>query len=293
MPDETLSLGTTELETPASQQVEQETPLTDSVEEQTVEGEEVADELDDFEYEGKQYKIPRVLRPKLDQLGHMDAHLTRGSQANSAKARELEERASRLDQQAQATEDDLNNRAMLQSINARLKQWDGMSWEQRQQWRNTDPAAHDEARDYADHLRNQKADIEKKISDADTKRTEDAKTDLSKRAQETFDWAKDKIKGFNKDLDAKVFAHVRELGVPEELIARNLSPVFYELAYTSMLGKQLLSRQAAPKPKPAPEPLATVTPKGTVPSSKPSDKDDIETWMKKKAREREQMRSRA
>jgi len=87
-----------------------------------------ADELDPFEYEGKQYQVPRALKSKLDQLQHMDTDYTRKSQTNSARAKELDERAQRLDEQAKATEEELDTRATLRNVKSqleRLRQADG------------------------------------------------------------------------------------------------------------------------------------------------------------------------
>jgi hypothetical protein len=121
----------------------------------------------------------------------------------------------------------------------------------------------------AQHIRNQKAELEGKLGQAQQQRTQDAKQDLAKRIEETRQHAAKNIKGWSPDLDAKILGFIKERNVPSAIVARNFGPAFYELMHAAYLGSELIKNQAAP-PKPAPvvQPLTTVGGKGNPTASR-------------------------
>lgn len=240
-----------------------------------------APEFDQFEYEGKQYQVPRALKSKLDQLQHMDTDYTRKSQTNSARAKELDERAQRLDEQAKATEEELDTRAQLRTVKSQLDAYGKLTDEQWAQMRQTDYGKWTEHRFHLQALKDAERELTGKISEHDTKRSQAAQSDLTKRIEETQEHAR-KIKGWSPEMDKHVIEYAQSKGLSDADIAKYMSPIFYDFARLARIGEEVLKRQSAPKPQAEPPaPLERVAAKSTPASTKPSDKDDIDSWMKK------------
>lgn len=217
-----------------------------------------ADELDPFEYEGKQYQVPRALKSKLDQLQHMDTDYTRKSQTNSARAKELEMREQRIAEQAKATEEELDTRAQLRTVKSQLDAYGKLTDEQWAQMRQTDYGKWTEHRFHLQALKDAERELTGKISEHDTKRSQAAQSDLTKRIEETQEHAR-KIKGWSPDMDKQVIEFAQSKGLSDTDIAKYMSPIFYDFARLARIGEEVLKRQSAPKTPATPPPEATET----------------------------------
>lgn len=267
MSDETLSAAP-DLDTPATPATAE--PANVELENQHIDNGENADldnqqpdpiEEDDFDWEGKALRVPKTLKERLDRLQNMDADYTQKSQANAARAKELDERTQRIEQQAKASEEELQARASLHHIDAELKRFEAFDWSAYQQARQADPIGADEAWNYVQHLKAQKADAVGKISEAETKRTQDAERDFATRVEQARAHAS-KLPGWKQESELQSVEYARSKGISDAEFARLMSPAFVEVLHFARMGEA--AAKAKPKVQtPAPEPTVTVAGKSS------------------------------
>src|SRR5690554_2065332 len=144
-----------------------------------------------LERNGKQYQVPKELEGEF----LMQGDYTKKTQTVAEKAKELEAREQQLSQQAEATEAELDARATLKGVTARLAEYAKLTAADWQHHMQADPLGTQQARMEYDDLKAQKAELEGVVSNADTQRTEKAQQDLAKRVQETLEAAPTVIPG--------------------------------------------------------------------------------------------------
>jgi len=202
MDGEQESIAEVEQETPAIEtEIEADEPvnLDASDEDQDVEDElqPEDDDSEEFDWNGKKVRGPKGLKDGV--LMHAD--YTRKTQETSALRKELDDRSQRLDQQFQASEEYLDARADLRVVTKELERFKEYDWSQYQQHRLSDPLSADEAWNYAQHLRNQKGQLEASIQQHDGRRTAEAQQSVAKRMQETHEHVKANLKGWTPEID--------------------------------------------------------------------------------------------
>lgn len=215
-----------------------------------------------LDVDGKQYQVPK----ELEGMFLKNKDYTQKTQATAAKAKELDERETQLKQQAEVSEAELDARAELSTVTKQLAEFAKLTQADWDAHHNNDPMGTDKAWRHFHFLKDQKAELEGKISTAQTERTEKAQQELAKRVQDTVAFAKESIPGWKPELtDTLVKFAVEDMQVPEALLKDNWSPTLYKLLHRAHLGEQSLKKQAAaikPAPKQPIAPLSTVTPKG-------------------------------
>jgi hypothetical protein len=221
------------------------------------------DALDDDHVEidwedGQKYRIPKPLKDGV--LRYKDYHQKRQADADAARNRSKE-----LDARQQASDEELDARSELRRVNTQLENYSQLTqqdWDYHDQTRPMEAGA--AWREYQ-LLKDQKASLEGKLTEAATKRSAEAEQAIANRVQETMKYASEKIPGFKPEQIDLVVQFLDSHGYTEDEIKTNWSPRFYELAFHGMLGKALLAKQAAAarSPAPAPAPLTTVGGKST------------------------------
>ena len=207
------------------------------------------DDSEEFDWNGKKVKGPKGLKDGV--LMHAD--YTRKTQETSALRKELDERSQRLDQQFQASEEYLDARADLRVVTKELERFKEYDWTQYQQHRLNDPLSADEAWNYAQHLRNQKGQLEASIQQHEGKRTAEAQQSVAKRMQETHEHVKANLKGWTPDTDKQVLDFAMSKGITADELRNTMDPRIYEMIYLARIGAQILN-------KPAPKPTAQAKP---------------------------------
>lgn len=241
-----------ETEVPQDLPTEEITPEADGLEEET------APEIEyvTVERNGKQFTVPKELEGEF----LMQADYTKKTQNVSSREKELDAREQRIAQQAEATEAELDARAELRSVSARLEEFGKLTQADWDYHHNQDPLGTDKAWRQFQFLKDQKADLEGKISTAQTERTQHAQQDLAKRVEETTAFAQKEIPGWKPELTDTLVKFAMDEGVPEDVLKAQWGPTLYKLLHRAHIGTLAMKQQAAPKPqaKPAPAPLATV-----------------------------------
>lgn len=283
MADEELSADQPELETPASPAQEQaaETPTEEEAADglDTEEaGSDGADEFDDYELDGKSYKVPKAIVPHLMR----DKDYTQKSQANSERTRALEAREAAIEERTKATDEELDARADLRSISKTLGDYAKLSPQDWTALEAQDPIGAQQHWRTFQLLKDQKAELEGKLGKAEQERTAKSDSDLRTRVQETLTHAaKQNIK---PERVGELVQMAGEMGVPDSVIRSNWSPVFLDLLHFASIGKAAVTKQkAAPKPaaEAPPQPLKTVTAKAAPPPRGLSDKLPPDEWHKR------------
>jgi len=239
-------------------------------------------EPEDEEYEaedGQKYRVPKPLVPAL--MRNKD--YTQKTQAIAADRKALEAQQALIEERSKATDEELDARADLRTVNKelqRLESYDFAAW---QQHRQTDPMGADEVWNYLQHLKGQKAELDGKLSNAEKSRTDKAQQELAKRVQDTAGWAQTNIPNWKPELTNTLVKFALDSGVPESTLQQNWSPPLYKLLHEAHIGRQLIQKQSAPKPKaaePPPEPLKTVKAKSAPQVTKLSDDLSVDDWVK-------------
>ena len=254
MDGEQESIAEVEQETPAIEtEIEADEPvnLDASDEDQDVEDElqPEDDDSEEFDWNGKKVRGPKGLKDGV--LMHAD--YTRKTQETSALRKELDDRSQRLDQQFQASEEYLDARADLRVVTKELERFEEYDWSQYQQHRLSDPLSADEAWNYAQHLRNQKGQLEASIQQHDGRRTAEAQQSVAKRMQETHEHVKANLKGWTPETDKQVIDFAMSKGISQDELRNTMDPRIYEMIYLARIGAQVLN-------KPAPKPTAQAKP---------------------------------
>lgn len=237
-------------------------------------------EDEEFEAEdGQKYRVPKPLVPYL--MRNKD--YTQKTQATAADRKALEAQQALIEERSKATDEELDARADLRTVNKelqRLESYDFTAW---QQHRQTDPMGADEVWNYLQHLKGQKAELDGKLSNAEKSRTDKAQQELAKRVQDTAGWAQTNIPNWKPELTNTLVKFALDSGVPESTLQQNWSPPLYKLLHEAHIGRQLLNKQSAPKPKaaePPPEPLKVVKARSAPSTKGLSDDLSADEWLK-------------
>ncbi len=213
------------------------------------------EELEEFDWNGKKVKGPKGLKDGL----MMQADYTKKTQEVAATRKELEERAERLNQQFAASDDYLDARADLRQVTKELDRFKEFDWNAYQQARLSDPLGADEAWNYAQHLRGQKAQLEGVVQQHESQRTAETQQETAKRMQETHDYVKANLKGWTPETDKQIIDFALSKGVTREQMQNLMNPLVYEMLYLARIGSQTLSKPApTPKQTAKPAPLQVV-----------------------------------
>lgn len=224
-------------------------------------------DLDELDFGFAKYSVPKKLKEAVEAL---QGDYTRKTQEISSTRKELEERAARLDQQFAASEEYLDARADLRMVAKELERFEGFDWSAYQQARMTDPLQADEAWNYAQHLRAQKAQLEGVVQQHESSRTASVQQEIAKRMQETHEYVKANLKGWTPDTDKQVIDFALSKGVTREQMQSLMNPLVYEMLYLARIGHEALAKPApSPKKQSAPtQPSKAVGGRSTPAASK-------------------------
>lgn len=273
-----------ELETPAIEPEAEEQPvdleaLREEAEAPDEEAEEPAltqEELDELEWNGKKFVAPKGAKDGF--LMHAD--YTKKTQEVAQTRKELDERAERIAQQAHASEEELQHRALMHTIQSELESYNAYDWNayqaaivEAQQVSNYDPMKGQELAQNAHyhwnrkaHLSTQAQEVGQALSEAETRRSSEAQQEVAKRMNDTQSYARSK--GWTAETDKQVLDFAFSKGADVKMLQEIMSPLVYETLYLARLGEQLLQKPASPKPTAPPVPLTTVGAKASPPARK-------------------------
>jgi hypothetical protein len=243
----------------------------------TGEGAEHTDELEnaendpfagyeDFEFDGKSYKIPTELKD-----GYLrQADYSRKTQEVAAKNRELQAREQEVQRQGQLSDEEFNAKVAIQVISRELEAFKDANWQELNSINpQEDPVAFMEAQQKwqrFQHLKDIAGQASQVLQSAAQQRTQAAEQDIANRLRATAEFAKREIKGWTPEIDNKVTQFAEEtLGYDRDTLKQAYTPQVYKTLYLAWLGQQSLTRQQSAKPTPIPvAQTQTVSAKGNA-----------------------------
>lgn len=273
MADEQDSVAEIEAETPIEAEADTEQPVSLEALEEAENAETEADvtadpaasdeDEEEFDWNGKKVKGPKGLKDGL----MMQADYTRKTQEVAATRKELDDRAQRIEQQAKASDEELNVRAAMISIESDLKSYENVDWDK---WEAEDMFAAQAGFRKYQQLQAARGQVVNYLGERQQARTAEAEQQTANRLQETRRYAETQIKGWSPDVDAKVteFA-TKELGFDWATLKSAYTPAVYRALHLAWLGHQAVTpKPTATTPKPSPEPLKVIAAKANPPAAK-------------------------
>jgi hypothetical protein len=148
-----------------------------------------ADELEDYEVDGKSYKIPKALKPML----MMNADYTRKTQETAELRKTYEAKIQEAESAYAVSQEVLEKRAHLMNIDAQLQQYQNVNWQQLEQ---EDPvAAMSHWRNFQ-MLKDTRSEVAQNLDKVQNDRSEKAKQETANRLRQTVEYAQKEIPGW-------------------------------------------------------------------------------------------------
>ena len=244
--------------------------------------EDQAEALEDVEFAGKQYRLPKELKSAL----MMHAAYTRKTQAVAEGRRALESGRMALQQQAETHQKHIRDVACLVALDEQLATYENLDW---QKLEAEDPfKAQSGLRTYT-MLKNQRDGLLQQISIAEQKRAIETHQHLAKRFDEVQATLAREIKGWN-EVSTKLVEFATENGVSQSDLAQfALHVPLVKLLHKAWLGDQLIRKQKAAAAKsdaeanPLPEPLKQIAKGRSAPANSGlSDNLSVDEWVKRR-----------
>lgn len=281
----------------ASEEVENNSLPTDSAPSdlgQDEGGEEAAspeDELDELEWDGEKYSIPKKLKPGF----MMQSDYTRKTQEVAEERKTLAAEKASLAEQVERVKALSEDRKQLIRVDDFLERQSKVNW---QQFFRDDPLEAPAKWAEYQHWQQQRQGIVAKVEENEAALSEAAQSEKTKRLTETFKAVATQIPGWNGDLAKKLESFATTSGMTVKQLDKGIEKVgasFVKMLHKAYLADQILqSKQQAAKVSSVPQepvkPLAVVS-KGKAPAARAGLHDDLdsEEWAK---RRREQLRNR-
>lgn len=213
------------------------------------------------EFEGKEYELP----PELKDAFLRNKDYTQKNQLRAERERQLDQREQEISRLQEVSETELQSIAQLQTVNQSLETYQGLTSEDWQQLEQQDPiGAQSHWREYQ-MLEKQQAGLHQNIQQARFEREQHSQSETTKRLQETEQFAREQIPGWNNEVHSKIedFA-ATELALPKEQLRHTVTPQVYKALHLAWVGHQSLRNQATAKPAAASlKPTTRVTAKST------------------------------
>lgn len=201
---------------------------------------EQAQEFETIEFDGKQYQVPAALKGGF----LMQADYTRKTQELAEQRRGLEDVASHVRQQAQASEEEITSRAALVALDTALEQYAQLDWNQ---LAANDPSGAQHHWMRYQTLKEQRGQLAEDLHHRQGWRAQMAQQETARRFEETQDFARRHIKGWSPELDLQIIEFARSKGATDQNLRDAMSPLVYNLLHLARIGEQALNKTTAPK----------------------------------------------
>jgi hypothetical protein len=231
-------------------------------------------DLEELDYNGNRYKVPKELAPLIAKADSMQADYTRKTQEAAEMRRAAEARFAEVQNEAEINHEMINEISQLNSVTSRLSQYQSVNW---QQWQAQDPQAaqagmaemmqlqnaHNELRGNVDSRRAEIAANRERQSATVISQAIEAlsKPDPDKGWSGKFDAAtKDTLTKFGKDL-----------GYTDEELAGTNHPLMIKTLNLARIGYESLKKQrgSIAPPKTVANPVPTLGASRSSPSVDP------------------------
>lgn len=263
-------------ETPEGAETDPDQP--EEAEEGHAEGE---DDLEDYEIEGKAYRIPKALKPHL----LMDRDYRRKTQTLAEERRAFEKDQTSLQERSKAFEEvqslreqNFKDIAKLVNMDERLAEYSKVDWDR---LHADDPVAY--TKKFGDYtlLRNQRSDLANQVAAKHQEANTKAERERATRYSDFVQALPREIPDWSPELNAEVSGVFERLGFSRDEITKLADIRMIKLARLASKGAKIEQQQrqnaANPKP-PSAKPVAQVGAR-TPPVNRMSDRAPVTDWM--------------
>lgn len=266
--DGTENLASTEPETPASPEAEaiEPTALLDGNEPEPGEEpdtQEHAEELEEVDYSGKKYRIPKELKPAI----MMQADYTRKTQEVAETRKALETRETEFTQERERFDAHRQDFANLAAIDAALQQRSNIDW---RTYYDNDPVEAGKAFAEYQQLQSARGQVASKIEQDQRQAADEQQRKTATQLQEAERVLSRDIPNWGPETKTKIRDFAITQGITEQELSSLYDPRYVKLLHLASIGAQLMTKQAA-KPAPTPaKPVTTVTARSGNPAARKS-----------------------
>lgn len=266
--DGTENLASTEPETPASPEAEaiEPTAILDGSEPEPGEEpdtQEHAEELEEVDYSGKKYRIPKELKPAI----MMQADYTRKTQEVAETRKALETRETEFTQERERFDAHRQDFANLAAIDAALQQRSNIDW---RTYYDNDPVEAGKAFAEYQQLQSARGQVASKIEQDQRQAADEQQRKTATQLQEAERVLSRDIPNWGPETKTKIRDFAITQGITEQELSSLYDPRYVKLLHLASIGAQLMTKQAA-KPAPTPaKPVTTVTARSGNPAARKS-----------------------
>jgi hypothetical protein len=282
------------VDNPAIEEVAQEPatlPETENLEadESNLEDQDNADEgeesdVEEVEYDGNKYKVPKAIAPILAKAEGLQADYTRKTMDVAELRKATEAEREQVQQESQINHEIIEHLAQLRSVDSRLSQFQNVNWMQWQaQDANAANAAMAEFMQLQTAQTNLRGEVENRKAEIAARNEQHAATMIS-QAIETL--SKPDLEygwdgKFNAEKQKEISDYLAGQGLSKQEIAGINHPVAVKTAWAAAQYKKLLSKQkaAATPAKPVANPVPQVN-AGKTRSTVNPDNLPMDQWVK-------------
>lgn len=235
----------------------------------------VEDDGEEFEWEGQVFRGPKGLKDGV----LMQKDYTQKTQFLSEHRKVLESREAEINQRAALTDEEMNLRVGLKTLDDQLAEFGKLTQADWDAHQDQDPMGTEKAWRAYQLLQQQRAEVAKNLTGAQSARAEMTQRESARRLQETDAYAAKYIPGWSDDLGKKLVEFGMAHGATQDFLRSNMSPALIQMLHWASLGKQTLSTPA-PKPATTPaQPLRVVAAKSSPTTRTDLGKMDMDDYV--------------
>lgn len=268
--DGTENLAQTEPEAPANppeQEADEPTALLDGTEPESGDDPdsqpEPEEELEEVDYSGKKYRIPKDLKPAI----MMQADYTRKTQEVAENRKALETRESEFNQSVERYKAHQQDFANLAAIDAAIQQRSNIDW---RAYYESNPVEAGQTAAELQQLQMHRSQLAQNIEQTQRQAADEQQRKTAQQLQEAEKVLARDIPNWGPETKAKIRTFALSQGISEQELSSLVDPRYVKLLHLASVGSQLMTKQAA-KPAPTPaKPLTTVTARAGNPAARKS-----------------------
>lgn len=277
MEDDDVTNPEAEGEEPEEQEVTEAEGEPEEDAEEEGDEQEAEPELEEAEYEGKTYRLPKELKEALLR----QADYTRKTQEVAETRKALDARKAEIDQHAETQRQFIKEYAQIEAINDRLAQYEKIDWSA---LNAQDPVRAQGLFIEYSQLKDRRTAVENALREKATGLEQQRAAERAKQVEEANAVLRRDIPNWGPELVSKLWEFgEKQVGLKPEELSRVVDPRHVKLLNLAYIGHQLAEKQrnALAKPKPAEaKPVPTVKSKGK-PDGRLRDDISMEEWARR------------
>jgi hypothetical protein len=233
--------------------------------------EEATPELEEAEYEGKKYSVPKEIKEALMR----QSDYTRKTQEVAEMRKALESERQAAIQQVAVQRQMAQEHANLIAIDNQIKQFEGLDW---QSLIDSDPVQAMKLDRQFRSLADSRQQAAYRLMEAERAAFDSYREETEKRVEQGKQVLAKEVTGWSPQLAVALAGYGEEIGYSKQEMQSVLDPRAVKVLHKAYLYDQMMKERSAQKPKPVPAvPAVTVKAKSKASNGEP---EDMESWIK-------------